>query len=98
MKRDYKKALQWFTKAVNWGSKEAKTEAELLKKVIERQQNERDYAILQAIYNLRRRMAVGLLNSSVKKRVISDGKLLFGGLTIINMFRIIGLAIKIWSK
>lgn len=62
MKRDYKKALQWFTKAVNWGSKEAKTEAELLKKVIERQQNERDYAILQAIYNLRRRMAVGLLN------------------------------------
>lgn len=59
LKRDCDKALQWFMKAAKLGSKEAKAESERLKRLIKHQGDERDLAILQALYNLRRRMAVG---------------------------------------
>ncbi|SEA16218.1 tetratricopeptide repeat protein [Selenomonas ruminantium] len=62
LKRDCDKALQWFVKAANLGSKDAKVETERLKHLIKQQGNERDLAILQALYNLRRRMAVGGTN------------------------------------
>ena len=62
LKRDCNKALQWFVKAANLGSKNAKVETERLKRLINQQGNERDLAILQALYNLRRRMAVGGTN------------------------------------
>ena len=62
LKRDCDKALQWFVKAANLGSKNAKVEMERLKRLINQQGNERDLAILQALYNLRRRMALGGTN------------------------------------
>ena len=62
LKRDCDKALKWFTKAAKSGSKEAKTETETLKRLIKQQGNEKDLAIMQALCNLRRRMAVGGTN------------------------------------
>ena len=58
MQKDYDKSLEWFTKAADSGSQEADCEIKRLKILMRQQIEGRDRLIMEALYNLRKRMAV----------------------------------------
>lgn len=58
MQRDYGKSLEWFNKAVDSGSREAEDEIKRLKILVGQCIEGRERIIIEALYNLRKRMAV----------------------------------------